>query len=163
MVGVIWTRKNEPILVDVADLEWLSQYGWFLDARGRAVATIKRKPTRMHRLLLPDSPQVDHINHDPADNRRANLRAATAAQNLANRRKWAGCSSAHKGVSWHVRHKKWQARISVNKKRTTLGFFDSEQAAAAAYEAAAQAAYGEFAWSPQDWGTSQSLLQRYRG
>lgn len=165
-VGVIWTRKQEPILVDPADLEMLSVYTWRIDSYGRAVTSIKRWPTAMHKLLLPNACIVDHINHDPADNRRCNLREATTFQNLANRRKWAGCTSRYKGVSWHKLNKKWQARISVAGKRTTLGMFDTEEAARDAYNIQAAALHGAYAClDPVEYwgGTPASIQTKYRG
>jgi len=39
------------------------------------------------------------------------------------------CSSKYKGVSWHKQHKKWQVRISINKKQIHLGYFKTEEEA----------------------------------
>lgn len=45
---------------------------------------------RMHRVVLglaPDDPRdVDHINHNGLDNRRANLRAVSRSENISNAR-----------------------------------------------------------------------------
>ena len=50
-----------------------------------------------------------------------------------------------KGVDWKARSQKWQARITVNKKQVYLGLFNTQEAAHAAYVAAAQKYFGEFA------------------
>lgn len=87
---------------------------------------------------------IDHINLDRADNRIANLRIATPAENNANSPKRRGTSSPFKGVTWHKQCQKWQAAIKVAGKNRHLGLFSTEMAAHAAYCDAAKDAYGQF-------------------
>jgi hypothetical protein len=103
----------------------------------------------MHREILrpPGHLVVDHINHNGLDNRKANLRHATRAQNNFNRliiiRE--DSSSKYKGVSWRKRKKKWRARICINGERKHIGYFKDEIHAAKAYDKAAKKYHGEFA------------------
>jgi hypothetical protein len=90
--------------------------------------------------------EVDHINGDPRDNRRSNLRFVTKAQNQMNRTSVAA-SSGFKGV---VRNKKgWAASINKRangvKTRYHLGTFKTPEEAAKAYDRAAIELFGEFA------------------
>lgn len=88
---------------------------------------------------------IDHINGNPRDNRISNLREATPAQNSANRiRNRNKSESAWKGVHKSSKNR-WRAQIQVRGSVHYLGSFDSELAAAAAYEAAALIHHGEFA------------------
>jgi hypothetical protein len=116
--------------------------GWY--ATGR----VDGRRVQMHRLIMgladDDLIEVDHINHDGLDNRRANLRGATQTQNLANMRKTRG-SSQYKGVSWAKRAKRWRAHIKTDGKERHLGQFLSGEEAVRAYSAAAREAWGEFA------------------
>ncbi len=108
----------------------------------------EKKIFHMHQIILevPEGMVVDHINIDGMDNRSANLRAATRAQNSRNRKKFPRqCSSKYKGVSWHKRARKWQTEVMFEKKRIYLGYFKNEIDAAKAYDEAAKKYHGEFA------------------
>jgi hypothetical protein len=89
---------------------------------------------------------VDHRNRNSLDNRRANLRWATASQNSYNREKTSSKSSSkYRGVTFNKRRNKWYARIKVNRKTIFLGSYTDEQNAAKAYDLAALMYYHEFA------------------
>lgn len=98
----------------------------------------------MGRPLLPKE-QVDHINLNPLDNRRANLRLATNSQNQHNRRKYKNNTSGYKGVFWHKKNKRWTAGIRLSGKRIYLGSFSTAELAYKAYCDAAKELHGEFA------------------
>lgn len=69
--------------------------------------------------------ELDHHNRIPNDNRISNLRMLTKSQQNQNRN--------FKGVSWHIHHKKWFARIMVNGKAIILGRFNTEDEAKQSY------------------------------
>lgn len=143
-------------LVDDEDFEELSAFKWRpqpskrKSEQYRAVRSGKggRGVILMHRQIMraPDGVLVDHANGNPLDNRHANLRFCTFAQNAQNRRRVVpGSSSRFKGVTWHKQRGRWQAAIKVDKRFIFLGLFTDEQEAADAYDRAAVKHHGEFA------------------
>jgi hypothetical protein len=144
--------RGQVAIVDAADYEWLNQWKWYAEWGGYAVRThwSKTKPqfcVRMHRAILGlesgDPRRIDHINGNRIDNRRANLRIATAQQNAHNARISSRNTSGFKGA--HRDRKWWKAQIRINGKNKNLGYFASPEEAHAAYRQAAIKAFGEFA------------------
>jgi hypothetical protein len=87
---------------------------------------------------------IDHINGNRSDNRIANLRLATQAENnqiFTSLRK--GKTSQFQGVYWCEprgnRRGRWRALIAVNGKKVNLGSFQFESEAADAYARAKRA------------------------
>lgn len=117
---------------------------------GSVAIQIDGKQILAHRLAwffihgeIPEA-MIDHINRDPADNRAANLRKATASENQWNRGLPKNNKSGSKGVSWRARRQKWYAAIAISGKSKYLGSFDTVEAASAAYEAARLKYHGEY-------------------
>lgn len=94
----------------------------------------------LHRLILGlrkgDARQVDHIDRNPLNNRRSNLRVVTPAENNQNRGGWRNSSSKYKGVSWDKYHNSWKAAIGVGGIQRNLGRYKVEEDAARAYNKA---------------------------
>jgi len=89
---------------------------------------------------------VDHINGNGLDNRIANLRLATYAQNSRNRSKIKrACSSRYKGVWYSRKLNKWRAQICYGGVKEHLGYYRDERDAARAYDAAARRHHDKFA------------------
>lgn len=135
-------------LIDAQDAELVGQYTWqavrdcatWYARRDICLPGRRKKTQRMH-TLITGWPFTDHRNGDGLDNRRANLRQATKAQNNRNRRKTVGRSRL-KGVSLY--QGRWRAQIKFAGRQTHLGSFANEDDAGRAYDAAAREHFGEF-------------------
>lgn len=141
-------------IVDAADYDAVMAFNWreFKQRNGTSYADRHvRKPDgrQAHQFLhtfLTGWPYVDHRNGNGLDNRRANLRAATHAENMRNRGLFSNSTSGFKGVSWSKHVGKWQAAIRADGKRHYLGCYSTAEAAALAYDVAAVELHGAFAW-----------------
>lgn len=136
-------------IVDEEDFGRVSAHAWFLTRQGYLIANMtaggRRVHPRMHRFILgpPAGQDVDHKNGNKLDNRKGNLRAATRAQSCANRPKLGHSRWPYKGL--RLRGGKWRVRINVAGVQREFGRFDTAEEAARAYDAAARAAFGEYA------------------
>lgn len=149
-------KGGQHTLLDAADVHLLGDRTWGVDSHGYALCRIytdgRERSIRLHREVMaaelaeaPPRTQVDHINGDRLDNRRANLRLATHAENLRNRGAQRNNTSGYKGVFWHERARRWRAVIWVDRRRHLLGYFDNPAEAHAAYCRAAHELHREFA------------------
>lgn len=163
MTKTLKLTQKQVAMVDNIDFEYLNQYNWsaaynnhikgFYAVRCKYIGMIngkkKNKMTRMHRLImektlgreLKESEIVDHINHDPLDNRRKNLRVVSQRQNHQNLK--SNQTSKYPGVFWEKNVKKWRAKIEIEGKQKHLGLFTNEREAAKAYEQACRELVGE--------------------
>jgi hypothetical protein len=148
---------GQVVLVDDEDYERVSGYIWFRHLGKGTDYAMAHIPGRvsgilLHRFILdaPDGVLVDHKNRNGLDCQRQNIRLATSSQNGRNAAKYrtfkgAPVTSRFKGVHWCKYHKHWLARANIGGRVTHLGQFDSEEAAARAYNNAALLHFGEFA------------------
>ena len=91
----------------------------------------------------PGENHIDHIDGNGLNNKFANLRLATSAQNSFNQKTRADNTSGYKGVTKH--RNKWKVQITAHGFYYHLGTFDTPELAHMAYCKAAAELHGEFA------------------
>lgn len=157
MIVTIVSRKHgtHNFLIDDEDYCTLGGWSYYLWTSPRHTGFYvmcyspcdRRRPKRLHRVLMKANPGtlVDHINGDPLDNRRCNLRVTDSSGNNRNARKRRNAlTSKYKGV--HRRpNGKFNAQIQVDGKKLSLGTFDTQEGAAKAYNLAASLYFKDYA------------------
>jgi len=90
---------------------------------------------------------VDHIDVNPLNNRRNNLRLATSAQQMYNKPRMSNNKSGYKGVHFcpNLPFHPWTAVVTKAGKRFNLGYFSTPEEAYHAYCEKAKELFGEFA------------------
>lgn len=150
-------KDKGTVLVDDCDQD-LGGVKWYANGEGYAVRMAGkgtgRTTERLHVVVarrkygaIPQGMQVDHKDGNRLDCRRDELRLATPAQQMQNRRRRSlgGVETPYKGIHFHKKSGFWQAEMRVKGKYTYIGIFKDELDAARAYDAKARELYGEYA------------------
>lgn len=149
--GIGWTSNtNTEFYFDIEDYDKIKDYCWNEHILAGGYHTLEardndlKQTIRMQWLIV--GKYYDHIDRNPLNNRKNNLRPALKNENGQNHKKFINNTSGFSGVTWHKKLQKWNARISVNNQRVHLGYFINKEDAIIARLQAELAYYGnEFA------------------
>jgi hypothetical protein len=142
------TVNNATFLFDKADYKIVASYRWNIMRGVYVICTCHSK--LLHRLIMNPTTRkevVDHINGNPLDNRRRNMRLCLQAENVRNSAKQRRNKSGYKGVYLDTsgRHvKPYVACIRVNGKRYRTRCNTARQAALA-YNSMARSLHKQYA------------------
>lgn len=133
-------------IIDPQDEPLLRAHAWRRDTRPYFRARIGGRMVALHRVIAGAARGqiVDHIDGDPMNCRRSNLRICSDAESARNRGRKRSSKSPYKGV-WQKPSGRWQAIIMADKKFRCLGVYDTPEDAARAYNVAAIDLHGAFA------------------
>lgn len=149
--GIGYTSNtHKEFYFDLEDFELINRYRWYeyinpktgyhsLRARERG----SRKTVLMTALL--GCKFYDHIDRNPLNCRRDNLRPATQQENTCNRTKMKNNTSGVTGVTWNKKDGVWVATIGVDYERIHLGTFNDKTKAIIARLTAEKQYFGNFA------------------
>lgn len=145
MMEIMLTQQKVALVDDDMFLN-LTNYTWCAQTRKHTSYALRfssslgtRNCIYMHQEILGKIPYgfvTDHINGNGLDNRKENLRIVSHRGNNQNRHVIK--TSKFPGVCWHMRDKKWYARILIAGKSRGLGYFNTEMEAAFAYQHACE-------------------------
>lgn len=152
--GLFWNPVEERT---PHDKSWNTRYSGnpvgFLKNNGYLVVNItdengKKTKFYAHRLIWKimmgeDPPQfVDHFDGNKQNNKWDNLRDCTPSENNMNMKMFSNNTSGVTGVVWNKSYGKWWARVTHNKNRISLGYFNNiDDAEAAVLEARSEYGY----------------------
>ena len=144
-IAVGTDSRGKTFTIDAEDWLRVKDYCWYV-GNGYVKAQVSGKSVLLHRFLMnpPDDMCVDHINGDPTDERKSNLRIVTKQQNAMNRKKHNNNQSGHTGVNWHKGANKWAASIRYKGNYIHLGSFTNKEDAIKARKDAELKYYGEY-------------------
>lgn len=132
--GVGYTSKDEPFYFDKEDFQKIKNICWFKDTKTgyiRGSLSGLNKKVSLHRIVMEADKDdiIDHINHDLTDNRKSNLRKCTRSQNAMNSHIRSDNKSGCSNVYYDKNRSKWGVQISFDKRRISIGRFDSYERA----------------------------------
>lgn len=157
-------RKYENVyaIIDLEDLErvvnypytWFPQYRKELKNYYVRCTNYENKKNGissvvfLHQFIMnAEGKDVDHINNNTLDNRKANLRISEHKNNTTNRHgRNSNNKSGYRNVCWSKSEKKWLVQLQIDGKGVCLGKFqyDELEQAGKFAEEMRQKYYGEY-------------------
>lgn len=144
------TKNGTEFFIDVEDLIIVKPYTWYIQQKKIGNKTIggkyvcsqfpmidgKRNRKFIHNIiwehnygLIPEGMIIDHKDHNPLNNQKENLRLIRKQDNTKDRSIPQNNTSGVIGVYWIKNNKKWQAKISYNDAKISLGYYESKEKA----------------------------------
>lgn len=147
-------NKYYNVLIDDEDFNKIKNYKWYIEINRknqiRSVLSVfisngKKKTIRMHSLILNTNKIIDHKDLNVLNNQKNNLRICTHKQNLCNRNIFKNNSSGYKGVVFIKKIQKFKAQIKHDGIQEYIGYFNTKEEAAIAYNLKANFYFKDFA------------------
>ena len=130
-----YTKEGIEFIIDKQDFETVYSRYWV--KRGNYISSKNAEGSSprnisLHRFLLgnvPKNMEVDHINRNPMDNRRINLRIVTRKENNRNKGIPKNNKTGFLNVYFRKAKNKYEAQFTFNKKHYIVGTFDTPESA----------------------------------
>jgi hypothetical protein len=148
----VFLTQGKKTIIDREDLERALEHQWCTIKNHNtfyAVTHIRLRvnvwrPLQLHRFLTGNV-RTDHRDRDGLNNRRRNLREATSQVNGQNRRIQCNNKTGYQGVCYVTHQRisgKFKAGIKINGRSQHLGYYNTVEEAALAYDRAAVKLFG---------------------
>lgn len=149
--GICYMKGGWTFIFDREDYEKIKNYCWHYNKQNGYITAhklgTKKDSVLVHRIIMDlsndDKRVVDHINHVKCDNRKVNLRIVTKSQNAQNA-KWK--ANPYPGVK-ELMDGRYFCSITVNKKRITIGTFNTFEEAKEKRMQAENLFFGEYSYN----------------
>jgi hypothetical protein len=152
-IALVQLTKGFHAIIDREDAEVVGKRNWqastWSKSRTNYAQSSKAPRVKLHRFLWDlwgneATPEVDHRNGDGLDCRRSNLRAATHAENMRNRRVSSLNKTGFRGVCFDRQSGKFVAQIVVDGRRVRYQHCDTAEQASRFYDDWPRELHGEF-------------------
>lgn len=149
--GIGWTSNtNREFYFDLEDYDKIKDYCWSETINVGGYHSLEArnykkdgKLMRMHYLLGLKG--YDHADRNALNNRKSNLRKATAQENARNSSKSKKNTSGFIGVGYYKPGNKWRAYIDIGDKFVSFGYYFNKNDAVIARLKAEKQYFGDFA------------------
>jgi len=147
-VGCGKTPTGESFVFDIEDYEKIKHMTWYRcnQSKGDVTYIGNHRGICIHRYIVdaPKGMEIDHINLNPMDNRKKNLRICTHQQNQCNQPLQKNNTSGITGVSYYKPRGKYRARIKVGQRNIHLGYYKLLDEAIQARNIGTACMFGEY-------------------
>jgi HNH endonuclease len=114
---------NSEVIIDIEDIEKISEYRWCINKDGYAVNG--HNNIYLHVLVYgrKDGFVIDHADQNKLNNKKSNLRYVSKSLNSINSKMNKNNKTGYKGVFFYKRKGKYIAYLTIDKKRINFGYF----------------------------------------
>lgn len=144
------SNTGNSFYFDMEDYEIIKGFTWYehFDKQNNYHSVLARNPDTkkvMKMTSIINRVGYDHKDRNPLNNRKYNLRKATAIENSQNHSLRSDNTSNITGVYFNTSSNKWQSYITINKEYVYLGVFEDKEDAIRTRLKAEKEYFGEFA------------------
>lgn len=134
-------------IIDIEDVDKVRGTKWGIRKNKKLAYVDSKKLGKLHRYLInaPSGKVVDHIDRNPLNNRKTNLRICTQSDNAKNVGLRENTITGVKGIYRDKKKGRFHAAICVNKKKIYIGASENLNEAARMRRSAELKYFGEFA------------------
>lgn len=120
------TYGYHDVYIDIEDVDKIKDYSWYICPKGNGIYIYNNQLGPIHRYIMNVSDKnkiIDHINRNPKDNRKNNLRITCHSGNKRNLPLKSNNTSGIIGVRYDKIRNRWCAEIrDLNRKKITANF-----------------------------------------
>ena len=119
-------NTNNKFIIDIDDYEKIKDYCWFENSNGYIMNRTNHKNIMLHRLITncPNDKVVDHLDHNPLNNCKINLRICTQKENMQNIYLKNNNSLECSGITKIMRNSNEYYIVQINGYRGCFKYFD---------------------------------------
>lgn len=116
------------IIIDKEDYTKVQNYYWTLNHNGYPWSRTQGTKIYLYHLIYETDKLIDHIDRNPLNNKKNNLRIVDYSQNNLNHNTISTSSTGINGVTWDKTKNKWRSRIRFHYKEYCEYFDNFEEA-----------------------------------